>query len=524
MLNLAVFLEQSALRFPEKEAVVCGEQRFTYSQINNRANQIAEYLIQSGMNAGDKVAMSCPNVPDFVMVYYGILKAGCVVVPLNILLTSEEIQYHLEDSQAKAYFCFPGTSDLNIAERGLEAFELVSGCEYFVMIGAANPGANSNSPITTEQLFDKELESLASIDVASLTQADDTAVILYTSGTTGKPKGAELSHSNLTLNAWQFADIAQTHSEERYLITLPLFHTFGQTAQMNTGIYAGATLVLMPKFEPEAALQLLDKEMINIFCGVPTMYWGLLNCQVDDQELINRINKHLRLCGSGGASLPVEIIKQFESKFQVPILEGYGLSETSPVVTFNRIEKARKPGSVGSSLWGIQVRVVNPEGEDVPTGETGEVVVKGHNVMKGYLNRPEATQQAIVDGWFHTGDVGKFDEDGDLFLIDRVKDMIIRGGYNVYPRELEETLLTHSAISFAAVVGIPDDRLGEEVKAFIILKDGAAASESEIVEWCQQHMAAYKYPRHVQICETLPMTATGKILKRELRQLITQEK
>jgi long-chain acyl-CoA synthetase len=287
---------------------------------------------------------------------------------------------------------------------------------------------------------------------------------------------------------------------------------------MNSGFYRGITLSLLPRFEPEAALAIMERDNVTIFAGVPTMYWAMLNVPDAEKKFdLDKIADNLRLCASGGAAMPVEVMKAFDAKFKVKILEGYGLSETSPVASFSRMDKTRKPGSIGLPVWGVELRVVNENDEDVPAGELGEIVIRGHNVMKGYYKRSEATAEAFRNGWFHTGDIGNIDEDGYFYIVDRVKDMVIRGGFNVYPREIEEVLMTHPAVSLAAVIGVPDDQYGEEIKAFIVLNEKAQASEEEIIGWSKENMAAYKYPRYVEFRDTLPMNATGKILKTELR-------
>jgi long-chain acyl-CoA synthetase len=349
------------------------------------------------------------------------------------------------------------------------------------------------------------------------TQADDTAVILYTSGTTGQPKGAELTHSNMILNA-RLSD-TQYHAEpdDVHLVTLPLFHSFGQTVQMNTGFYNKAALSLLPRFDADAALTIMERDNVTIFAGVPTMYWAMLHHPDLGKFDIAKIARHLRLAVSGGAAMPVEVMRAFGEKFGVQILEGYGLSETSPVATFNRLDRPAKPGSIGLPVWGVQVRIVDPMDNDVPQGEMGEILLKGHNIMKGYYKRPEATAEAMRGGWFHTGDLARMDEEGYIYITDRVKDMIIRGGFNVYPREIEEVMMTHPSVSLAAVVGVPHERHGEEVKAYVILKPGQMVDDEELIAWCRGCMASYKYPRVIEFREALPMTATGKILKRELR-------
>lgn len=514
MLNLAVLLEDSAREVPGHDAVIFNDVKLNYAQVNGAANQVANGLAAIGITKGDKVALSCPNLPFFPIVYYGILKAGATVVPLNVLLRPREIAYHLADSDAKAYFCFQGTADLPMGEFGYQGFQETETCDQFFMITADPAGP---SPIEGTKTLGQLMYNQPPTFDMILTDADDTAVILYTSGTTGQPKGAELTHSNMMMNAHLADTVFESEEGEVTLIALPLFHSFGQTVQMNMGFYKRWTLTLLPRFDPDMALAIMDRDNVTVFAGVPTMYWAMLNYPGVDKYDLEKISSNMNLAVSGGSAMPVEVMKAFNERFTVKILEGYGLSETSPVASFNRTNKPTKPGSVGLPVWGVSIRIVDLEGIDVPVGEMGEILIKGHNVMKGYYKRPEATAAALENGWLHTGDIGNFDEDGYVYITDRVKDMIIRGGFNVYPREVEEVMMTHPAVSLAAVIGVPHESHGEEVKAFVILKEGAEVSDEEIVDWCKENMAAYKYPRVVEIRESLPMTATGKILKRELR-------
>jgi long-chain acyl-CoA synthetase len=515
MLNLAVLLEDSAREVPERTAIACEGTRLSYAQLNEAANQVAHGLLQVGIGQGDTVVLSCSNVPYFPIVYYGILKAGGVVVPLNILLKPREIAYNLRDSNAKAYFCLEGSPELPISQMGFAAFQQVESCQHFFLMtnepGAPSPmlGATTLSDLMGDQ--PTTFETLA-------TRSEDTAVILYTSGTTGKPKGAELTHLNMLLNARLSDTMYPKADHDVHLITLPLFHSFGQTVQMNAGIYNRATLVLLPRFSPDAALHLMNTEGITFFAGVPTMYWALLHYPRTDQYGLQKIARSLRLCISGGAAMPVEVMNAFNEKFQVKILEGYGLSETSPIAVFNRLDREVRPGSIGLPVWGVEVRLVDLHDREVDTNEVGELVIRGHNVMKGYYQRPDAATEAMRNGWFHTGDLARRDEDGYFSIVDRAKDMIIRGGFNVYPREIEEVLMTHPAVSLAAVIGVPHERHGEEVKAFVILKEGTTVTEAELVVWSKQNLADYKYPRLIEFREVLPTNATGKVLKSELRQ------
>jgi long-chain acyl-CoA synthetase len=514
MLNLAVLLEDSAREVPTRTAVIFNDMKLPYAAVNAAANQVANGLVGIGIRPGDKVALSCPNLPFFPIIYYGILKAGGVVVPLNVLLKGREIAYHLQDSDAKAYFCFQGTPDLPMGQFGYEGFQQVDACENFFMI-TADPAAPS--PIEGTKTLGMLMASQPPTFDTVMTSPHDTAVILYTSGTTGNPKGAELSHSNMVFNA-RLSDTMYPRGEhDVHLICLPLFHSFGQTVQMNAGFYNQATISLLPRFDPDAALAIMQRDKVTIFAGVPTMYWAMLNHPNPEKFDLATIADTLRLAVSGGSAMPVEVMRAFGEKFKVEILEGYGLSETSPVATFNRLDRPAKPGTVGLPVWGVSVRVVDPQDNDVPQGEMGEIVIKGHNIMKGYYKRPAETAEAMRGGWFHSGDLGSLDADGFLSITDRVKDMIIRGGFNVYPREVEEVMMTHPAVSLAAVVGVPHDRHGEEVKAYVILKPDAACDPDELMEWCKENMAGYKYPREIEFREALPMTATGKILKRELR-------
>ena len=515
MLNLSVFLEDSARRVPDRDALVLGDTRLSYAQVDAMANQVANLLVSRGIEPGDKVALSCPNLPFFPVIYYGILKAGAVVVPLNVLLKGREIAYHLGDSEAEAYFCFEGTADLPMGTEGYAGFEQAEGCEHFFLI-TVDPAASS--PVEGAETLGRALAGQSPVFESVSTEETDTAVILYTSGTTGQPKGAELSHANMVMNALTsnrlFGTLATDH--DTHLLTLPLFHSFGQSVNMNAGFSVGATLVLLPRFDAAEAIALMQRETITFFAGVPTMYWGLLGALTEDVD-VDRIAGNLRRAVSGGSAMPVEILRQFQERFHVQVLEGYGLSETSPVATFSDPQRDPRPGSIGVPIWGVQVKLVDGDWKTIEgADEVGEIAIRGHNVMKGYYNRPDATAEVMRDGWFRTGDLARRDEDGFYYIVDRAKDMIIRGGFNVYPREIEEVLLTHEAVSLAAVVGVPHERHGEEIKAYVILNEGAELTPEELVEWSKEQMAAYKYPRIVEVASSLPMTATGKILKREL--------
>jgi long-chain acyl-CoA synthetase len=504
-LNLASVLEHPARLTPDRVAITCGPQQLTYAELDAKAMQVAAGLHAMGIRAGDHVALSCPNIPWFPIAYFGILKAGAAVVPLNVLLKPREIAYHLKDSEAKAVLAFEGTPELPIGAMCRDA-AAQAGTPHVVVF----PG-DAASVMREPNGFHPPRR-----------EPHDTAVILYTSGTTGHPKGAELTHGNMVSNAvtshTMFMPAFNAGTDQgATLITLPLFHSTAQTAQMNAALYGGFRLVLLPRFDPAAVLEAFAREKIGLWIGVPTMYWALLDHARASGADVTAAAASLRLCVSGGAPMPVELLRAFEQAFSVRILEGYGLSETSPVVSFNQLQRPSKPGTVGLPIFGVDVRCVDEHDKPVPPGEPGEVIVRGPNVMKGYYGRPEATAEAIRGGWFRTGDIGQFDADGYLSIVDRKKDMILRGGFNVYPREIEEVLLSHPAVAMAAVIGVPDPRLGEEIKAVVVRRPGSTVTADDLMAWSRDQMAAFKYPRLIEFRDALPVSATGKILKRELR-------
>jgi long-chain acyl-CoA synthetase len=520
VLNLASLLDHQARLTPDRPAVVCRPHVLTYGELEAMASQVAAGLHALGFRPGDHIGLSCPNTPHFPVAYYGILKLGGVVVPLNVLLKPREIAYHLRDSDAVAHLVFEGTPELPMAAMAREACGEVPSCRQLIVM-TVDPAAPApvDRALTLGQLLHGQPSAFGTHPAAP----DDTAVILYTSGTTGQSKGAELTHLNMSLNATASRDMfiplldrgpdVQTVS----LVTLPLFHSTGQTCQMNAGISGGWTLVLLPRFDAAAVLRAFEAERVACWIGVPTMYWAVLKVAREQGLDVERLAASLRCCVSGGAPLPVALLHDFERTFGVRVLEGYGLSETSPVACFNQVQRPSKPGTVGLPIWGCDVRIVDDADRPLGVGERGEIVIRGHNVMKGYYKRPAETAEALRGGWFHTGDVGTLDEDGYLTIVDRVKDMLIRGGMNVYPREVEELLMTHPDVSLAAVVGVPDDRLGEEVKAFVVLKPGASVGERDLVDWSRTQLAAYKYPRHIEFRESLPVGPTGKVFKRALK-------
>jgi long-chain acyl-CoA synthetase len=491
-LNLASIVTMSANRVPDSPAIRLGDVELTYAELDDRSARLATLLRSRGLRQGDRIGVMLPNVPEFPIAYYGVLRAGGVVVPMNVLLKRREIAFYLEDSGAElllAWHGFGAEASGGATDAGAEAIE-VEPSSFAALLAEHEP---------TPGLADSEPE--------------DTAVILYTSGTTGKPKGAELTHANLHRNA----DVSsRTTSEiaagDVVFGGLPLFHSFGQTVSMNASLMVGACLALVPKFDPGQALETIQRDRVTHFYGVPTMYGALLH----HPERERYDTSSLRTCITGGASMPVEVLRGFEQAFGAIVLEGYGLSETSPVSSSNHPDRERKPGSIGTPLEGVEMQVVDEDDNPVEQGEVGEIVIRGHNVMKGYWERPDATAEAMRGGWFHSGDMARVDEDGYFYIVDRKKDLIIRGGYNVYPREVEEVLYEHPKIREAAVVGVPHDQWGEEIGAAIVVHEGEELAPEEVSAYVKDRIAAYKYPRLVWFVEELPKGPTGKILKREI--------
>jgi long-chain acyl-CoA synthetase len=506
-LNLATLLRQSAQRHPTRTALILGETQINYATLHGMACKFAGALRGLGVNPGQHVALLLPNVPHFTVAYFGILYAGATVVPLNVLLTAEEIAYHLSDSDAVALVAWEG-----FAEQALAGARRVDGCKN-VIVARANP-ADTSAPEGVHNMM-ALLGGAAPVTDLPATMPDDTAVILYTSGTTGKPKGAELSHFNLFHNAEYVAQRLLPGTEDRVALSvLPLFHSFGQTVIQNATLSLGGSLVLMPRFDPKGAFELMSKHKVNLFAGVPTMYFALLHYPEAAQYDLSA----LKMCVSGGSAMPVEVMRAFDEKYRVNILEGYGLSETSPVASFNVLDRPKKAGSIGLPIQGVEFRLLDGDGKVIDqSGVPGEICIKGPNIMKGYYKRPEATAESIQEGWFRSGDIAQRDDEGYYFIVDRKKDMLIRGGFNVYPREVEEILYQHPAVMEAAVIGVPHESHGEEVKAIVALKPGAQATAEDLIDYCKQRLAAYKYPRLVEFRDALPKGPTGKILKRELR-------
>ena len=505
-LNLAAMLREAARVDPTKPVVLFDGGQLSYAELDALSDRFATGLRREGIRTTDAVGLQLPNLPQFLIAYFGILKAGSVVVPLNVLLRAPEIAYHLRDSEARALITWSGTA--------VEAAK-----------GAADVGVDRiwvvTTPGSSEVSVGRPFEELLGGDqpdkpLFEATEPGDTAAIIYTSGTTGRPKGAELSHFQLYMNADTPGRLFGVQADDIVMVVLPLFHVFGLSSELNVCVRFGATMSLVPRFSADKVLEVIQRDGVTIFEGVPTMYIALLNHpRIDDYDLSS-----LRVGISGGAAIPAEVIDEFEQRFGFVILEGYGMSETASTTTFNVSAEERKIYSVGKPIWGVEVEIWSDQGQPLPAGpeHVGEVVVRGVNTPKGYYKNPEATAEAFAGGWFHTGDLGWTDEDGFLFIVDRKKDLIIRGGYNVYPREVEEVLYTHPGVAEAAVVGVPHDLLGEDIKAYVELKKGATATAAELIDYVKERLAAYKYPRTVEFRNELPKGATGKILKESLKQ------
>ncbi|MBP8129138.1 MAG: long-chain fatty acid--CoA ligase [Candidatus Hydrogenedentes bacterium] len=510
MLNLASFLDVTARKYPDTNAVILDDRKMTYAEVVSAVKRVANVLRAKGVGPGDKVAMMIANTPHFPIIYYGILQAGAVVVPVNVLYQHHEIEHYLRDSQAKVFFAFK-----LFQEEATKAFTAVDSCRDLVIVSSME---DMEAPAVGENFMHLMISADTEFEVHQ-TMPDDTAVLLYTSGTTGAPKGAELTHFNLFFNAYYASkEIVKVTPGDVALAVLPLFHSFGQTCIMNASFLSGATVSMLPRFETEKAMQVIQRDHIKLVAMVPTMYFFILNQQNwQDYDFSS-----VKMAVSGGAALPEEVHRRFRERYGITILEGYGLSETSPVVSFTLEGEEVRVGSIGKPIWGVDMRCMRDDGSFCETDEVGEIVVRGHNVMKSYFNRPEATREAVVNGWFHTGDMGRFDKDGYFYIVDRKKDLIIRGGMNIYPREIEEVLYAHPKVLEAAVVGIPDELRGEEVKIYVSAREGQTLTPDEVVQYIKEKMAKYKWPKEVEVLPELPKGPTGKILKRELKVLAAE--
>jgi long-chain acyl-CoA synthetase len=498
-MNISNLLIKSAGLRPEHTAIRFLEQRITYGELNRQVDRLSHGLIRAGLHPRDVCVLMMPNSIDWAIVYYALAKVGAVVLPVNFLYRVGELDHIFKDSGARAFI---GHKDY--LEYPCAVMEHLPKMDLRIAQGVS-PGKGF---IPLEELF-AEAVSFPPFQ----TQDDDTWAIIYTSGTTGHPKGAMLTHYNLANNAVTVAEMRSTGPRDVVFGVLPLFHIYGQTSAFNSSIYLGLTLRLWPQFNAEELFSAIEEEESSILIAVPTIFNRLV--ELADARPPKRSG--LRFCVSGGASLPVEVLRRFENRFHTTIYEGYGLTECSPVCVENPFGRQTRPGSIGLAIPGFEARIVNDQDEDVSIGAVGELAIRGPGVMKGYLNQPEATAHTLRGGWLHTGDLARKDEDGYIYIVDRKKEMIIRGGYNVYPREIEEILYTHPDVVEAAVMGVPHLDLGEEVAAVVVLRQGACTTPEELRQFVKERVAPYKYPRRIQLAKELPKSHTGKILKRSIR-------
>jgi len=493
MANLAELLTETVAEHGDRIALKLDDLELSYSVVDQASARVAGLLAAKGVEAGDRVGVMLPNLPYFPFIFFGTQRLGAVTVPMNPLLKGREVGFQMEDAGAEVMFGWHQMGDAarEGSERAGAECILVEPGEFEGLLGGAD---------AVSQVADRD--------------DDDAAIILYTSGTTGTPKGAQLTHGNLRSATQIAVDLVDAQPDGVTFGALPLFHVFGLTSGLTSSTRVGSALTLLPRFDAGKALEMIQRDRVTTFLGVPTMYAAMLH----HPDASSFDTSSLELCVSGGAAMPVEVLKEFERSFDCKILEGYGLSETCAIASFNRPEIERKPGSIGLPVDGVEMRLVDQEGHDVAQGDVGEILIRGQVVMSGYWNRAEATAEAIdEDGWLHTGDLAKRDEDGYFFIVDRKKELIIRGGFNIYPREIEEVLYEHPAIREVAVVGIPHDSLGEEVGAAVALKPGASATAEDVQSFVKERVAAYKYPRQIWFVEELPKGSTGKVLKREIR-------
>jgi long-chain acyl-CoA synthetase len=504
-LNVACILRESAKRDPDRAALLFDGGELTYGELDALSDRLAAGLLAKGFQPGDRVGLQLPNVPQFVVSYFGILKAGCVVLPLNVLLGAADLASQLRDAEPRALVTWSGA-----AAEAAEATERSGVARSYVV---STPGAPLPEGATPWE------ELLAAADPPAsgvLEQRDpgDTAVVVYTSGTTGRPKGAELTHFQLLMNADTPGRIFGIREDDVILLVMPLFHIFGLSSQLDVCVRFGATMSLVPQFDARRVLEVVARDRVTVMAGVPSMYQALLAAAdeaVPDGESI------LRVVVSGGASMPAAVVAAFEERFGAVVLEGYGLTETASTTTFSTSATERRAGSVGRAVWGVDVEVWGDDDFPLPPGRVGEVVVRGVNVMKGYWRDTEATAAAFTRGWLRTGDLGHVDDEGYLFIKDRKADLVVQDGRRLYPREVEEILYQHPGIAEAAVVGVPDARLGELMTAFVVPRPGAGLSAEDVLGFVRERLPAEACPGAAVLRDALPHGSTGKVLKSQLR-------
>ncbi|KYC37950.1 long-chain fatty acid--CoA ligase [Scytonema hofmannii PCC 7110] len=494
-MNIAHHIERGHLLFPEKIALIFEERSFTYKELDLLAGRVANSLRGLGIQRGDRVALFLPNIPEFIISYLGILKIGAVAVSLNVMLKTSEVRYILNDCAAKVVITTESESEQ------VPVADLPELQHILIAEGKTDRG------ISLAQLIEKASPEARALEM----DRHAPASIVYTSGTTGFPKGATLSHGNIISNMYSHNRCCGMQPKDRLLLYVPLFHCFGQNAILNAGLNICATIILQRRFDVEQVLETIASQKITMFFGVPTVFIKMLNTDTSKYNL-----KSVRYYFSAAAPMPIEIAQAWYNKYGLIIHEGYGLTETSPCACYNHDLKY-KLGSIGSPIENVEIKIVNSDGHQLQPGELGEIVIRGPNVMLGYWNRPFETAQVIKNGWFHTGDIGRIDEDGFFYIVDRLKDMINVSGFKVYPTEVENVIYQHPAVAEVAVYGVPEAVKGEIVNANIVLKTGQTITEKQIIDFCSERMAAYKIPRAIHFVNSLPKNSTGKILKRVLR-------
>lgn len=500
-MNLAELAEQNIQWFGEQTTIIYNDEEFTNVRLLRTANRLANGLIRLGVKPGDRVLVMLMNSPDVIVSYQGILRAGAIIIPVVFLLGEKEVAHILKNSEAMAIITSAAfLQKVKIAGQGIESLK------HIIIVENQNiPGTVSYPKLLTENSDERPALEI---------KENDLAVILYTSGMTGVPKGVMLTHKNLYSNAVSTAKTETPEPDDISLHVLPLSHSYGLTV-MNAGWMFPNKAVLMPWFDLEEACKLIEKYKITGFAGVPAMFAMMIHSDIPDHYDLSSLSR----CGSGSAPLSVEVMRGFEEKFHCIILEGYGLSEASPVVSTHYPDRVRKPGSIGQPIPDVEVKIVDENDQEVPLGEMGELIVRGPNVSPGYYNLPGETAKTFRDGWLYTGDMARMDEDGYLFLVERKKDLIIVGGFNIVPRDVEEVLHLHPAIIDAAVIGVPDPIMGEEIKAYVVLAEGEKVTAEDISRHCQEHLATYKTPKYIEFLTALPRSPIGKIMRKELREL-----
>jgi long-chain acyl-CoA synthetase len=493
-------LSKSAENFGEKAAIVWNDKEYSFKDLDSMSNKFAHALLEKGLTKGDRVCIFMQNSPEFVVSHFGIIKAGCITVPLNVMYRKRELVHMVNDSGATVMVTSEGNLPYVLEFRN----DLKSLREIIV--------TSSNVPegcLSFYRLLENGVDKPTDVRNAD----DDVAVICYTSGTTGSAKGAMITHSNFISNISTLSQLWELTDRDKLMMALPMFHVHGLGIAVHGMVYCGYTMVLLERFDAKKVMEGIEKYKCTVFMGVPTMYIKLLELDDCKYDLSS-----MRLWTVGSAPMPVDAMEKFKERYGFELLERYGMTETAVVIASNPLKGKRKPGSVGLPIPGVEVMIVDDEDNPLPVNEVGEIVVRGPNIMKGYWNRPQETEEAFRNGWFHTGDLGKIDEEGYLHIVGRKKEMIISGGFKVFPREVEEVLHTHPKVKEVAVVGIPDPVRGESVKAYIVLKDGTTATEKELDEYCRNNLAAFKVPRIYEFVSSIPRTPSGKILNRLLSQ------